>query len=30
MNSFEWTFSGSAEAVTALMIVLIILAAVVA
>lgn len=30
MNRFEWTFSGSAEAVTALMIVLIIIAAVVA
>jgi hypothetical protein len=30
MNRFEWTFSGSAEAVTALMIVLIIIAAVIA
>jgi hypothetical protein len=30
MNRFEWTFSGSAEVVTALMIVLIIIAAVVA
>jgi len=30
MNRFEWTFSGSAEAVTALTIVLIIIAAVIA
>jgi len=30
MNRFEWTFSGSAETVTALMIVLIIIAAVIA